>query len=153
MQPGGDEIALVGFDDRQMNRNHCYKLGKELSWGKGGSGEKMVFRDSGLWFDNRTRALSFMVGAGQRQGEWSTGIWISMSERFCWQSDPVVKLKESLLRESLDQGKELVVVMGKAQAEGWGLGLGGITKKAGYRVTEDKGDSRSSIFQGLGTVN
>lgn len=37
MQPGGDEIALVGFDDRQMNRNHCYKLGKELSWGKGGS--------------------------------------------------------------------------------------------------------------------
>lgn len=59
MQPGGDEIALVGFDDRQMNRNHCYKLGKELmSWGKGGSGEKMVFRDSGLWLDNRTCALS-----------------------------------------------------------------------------------------------
>lgn len=65
----------------------------------------------------------------------------------------MVKLKESLLRGSLDQGKELVVVMGKAQAEGWGLGLGGITKKAGYRVTEDKGDSWSSIFQGLGTVN
>lgn len=39
------------------------------------------------------------------------------------ESDPVVKLKESQLRGSLDQGRELGVVMGKAQAEGWGLGL------------------------------
>lgn len=69
MQPGGDEIALVGFDDRQMNRNHCYKLGKELmSWGKGGSGEKVVFRDSGLWLDNRTRALSRGGGKGKGNG-------------------------------------------------------------------------------------
>lgn len=35
----------------------------------------------------------------------------------------MVKLKESLLRGSLDQGRELGVVMGKAQSEGWGLGL------------------------------
>lgn len=39
--------------------------------------------------------------------------------------------------------------------------LDGITKKAGYRVTDDsvtgaveaKGDTGSSIFQGLGTVD